>query len=106
MAGDDDQSIYGFRNAFPAGLREFGQTYPGCEEGELAECHRCDKDILAIKPNITEQDVDRIAKQLHPRKDAEDGQVEAFSFKSATAEAAGIAAICRRLVDEEALAPG
>ena len=106
VAGDDDQSIYGFRNAFPAGLREFGQTYPGCEEGELAECHRCDKDILAMSLNVAEQDVDRIAKHLHPREDAEGGQVEAFSFNSATAEAGGIAAICRQLVDQAALSPG
>jgi DNA helicase II / ATP-dependent DNA helicase PcrA len=42
-AGDDDQSIYGFRKAFPQGLREFGTTYPGAAEEELAECHRCDR---------------------------------------------------------------
>jgi DNA helicase-2/ATP-dependent DNA helicase PcrA len=81
VAGDDDQSIYGFRNAFPAGLREFGETYPDSEEGELAECHRCDKEILAMSLNVAEQDVDRIAKQLHPRDDADDGQVEAFSLQ-------------------------
>jgi DNA helicase II / ATP-dependent DNA helicase PcrA len=34
-AGDDDQSIYGFRNAFPLGLREFESDYPDAESGEL-----------------------------------------------------------------------
>jgi len=106
VAGDDDQSIYGFRNAFPAGLREFRDTYPESEDGELAECHRCDKDILAMSLNVAEQDVDRLNKQLHARDDAGDGQVEAFSFKSATAEAAGIAAICRQLVDQAGVSPG
>jgi DNA helicase-2/ATP-dependent DNA helicase PcrA len=100
IAGDDDQSIYGFRNAFPAGLREFGATYPDAEDGELAECHRCDRDILAIGLNVAEQDPDRIAKELHSRDEAEDGRVEAYSFPSISAEAAGIARLCRQLVDE------
>jgi DNA helicase II / ATP-dependent DNA helicase PcrA len=105
VAGDDDQSIYGFRNAFPAGLREFDQTYPGAEHGELIECHRCDRDILAMALNVAEQDVDRIPKQLRPREGAEDGQVEAFSFASISHEARGVAQICRQLVDD-GISPG
>jgi DNA helicase-2/ATP-dependent DNA helicase PcrA len=106
VAGDDDQSIYGFRNAFPAGLREFGDTYPGAVDGELAECHRCACDILAMGLNVAEQDPDRIAKELRARDDAEAGRVEALSFPSISAEAAGIARICKQLVDEGGVGPG
>jgi DNA helicase II / ATP-dependent DNA helicase PcrA len=106
VAGDDDQSIYGFRNAFPIGLREFGETYGGAEDGELIECHRCDRDILAMALNVAEQDVDRIPKQLRARDGAEAGQVEAFSFRSITHEANVIAQICRQLVDEAGIQPG
>jgi DNA helicase-2/ATP-dependent DNA helicase PcrA len=105
-AGDDDQSIYAFRNAFPIGLREFQQSYPDAEDGELIECHRCDSDILEMALNVAEQDPDRIPKELRSLADAEAGQVEAYSFRSITHEANGIAQICRQLVDEGDVDPG
>jgi DNA helicase II / ATP-dependent DNA helicase PcrA len=106
VAGDDDQSIYGFRNAFPLGLREFDQTYPEVTTGELVECHRCDSDILRMALNVAEQDVDRIPKDLRPLPDAAEGQVEAYGFGSISHEARGIAQICRQLIDEADVAPG
>lgn len=99
VAGDDDQSIYGFRKAFPQGLREFGTTYPGAAEEELAECHRCDRNILALALSVAEQDVNRIEKELGPRSDAEDGHVEARSYPNISAEARGVAAISHELVE-------
>jgi DNA helicase II / ATP-dependent DNA helicase PcrA len=105
-AGDDDQSIYGFRNAFPLGLREFSESHPGAVDEELVECHRCDRDILAMGLNVAEQDVERIPKELRPLETAEDGVVTAHSYPDISAEARGIADICRRLVDEDDLAPG
>lgn len=105
-AGDDDQSIYAFRNAFPLGLREFDQTHAGAVDGELEECHRCDRAVLAMGLNVAEQDVDRIPKALRPRDDAEDGQVEAFGFRDGAHEARGIARLCRQLIDEAELEPG
>jgi DNA helicase II / ATP-dependent DNA helicase PcrA len=105
-AGDDDQSIYGFRNAFPHGLRQFQETYPSTDEGELVECFRCDKDILANALNVAEQDTDRIPKDIASLDDADDGQVEAFTFGSIAAEARGVARLCRQLVDDAGLQPG
>jgi DNA helicase-2/ATP-dependent DNA helicase PcrA len=105
VAGDDDQSIYGFRKAFPQGLREFGNTYPGAAEEELAECHRCDREILALALAVAEQDVKRIEKELACRPDADDGHVEALSFASFSAEAAGIARIASDLVENSAISP-
>jgi DNA helicase-2/ATP-dependent DNA helicase PcrA len=106
VAGDDDQSIYGFRNAFPLGLREFDQTYPEADAGELVECHRCDGDILRMALNVAEQDVDRIPKNLSPLPGAAAGQVEAYGFRSISHEARGIAQICRQLIDDADVGPG
>ena len=106
VAGDDDQSIYGFRNAFPLGLREFGESYPGAHDGELEECHRCDRAILRLALAVAEQDVDRIPKELHARPDAGEGVVETYRFPNGTSEARGIAELCRRLRDDEGVEPG
>ena len=105
-AGDDDQSIYGFRNAFPHGLRQFQDTYASAEKGELVECFRCDQEILSIALNVAEQDTDRIPKELAALSGAEDGQVAAYTFQSINAEARGIASLCRQLVDEANLEAG
>jgi len=48
VAGDDDQSIYGFRFADPAGIRRFTADYPGAREMTLEICHRCDRSILRL----------------------------------------------------------
>jgi DNA helicase-2/ATP-dependent DNA helicase PcrA len=104
-AGDDDQSIYGFRNAFPLGLREFAATYPEAVNGELMWCHRCDRSVLRMGLNVAEQDESRIPKQLQALEDADEGQVEAFGFRDGEAEARGIARMCRQLVDEAEVEP-
>jgi DNA helicase-2/ATP-dependent DNA helicase PcrA len=100
-AGDDDQSIYAFRNAFPQGLREFPETYAGAAEGELAECHRCDRLILDLAVNVAAQDPGRIPKELHAMPGCDDGQVEAYAFRNTGHEAAGVARIARQLVDAD-----
>lgn len=105
-AGDDDQSIYGFRNAFPLGLRRFSDDYPEVVEGELVECYRCDQGILEMALNVAEQDIDRIPKELGALPDANEGQVAAYTFRSISHEANGVAQICRQLVDDEDVQPG
>jgi DNA helicase II / ATP-dependent DNA helicase PcrA len=106
VAGDDDQSIYGFRNAFPLGLREFSSGFPEADDGELVECHRCDSDILRMALNVAEQDENRIPKELRPVEGAAAGQVEAHSFRTSIEEASGIADICRQLHDQADVASG
>jgi DNA helicase-2/ATP-dependent DNA helicase PcrA len=105
-AGDDDQSIYGFRNAFPLGLREFDKDYPDAESAELVECHRCDKAVLEMALNVARQDTERIEKDLGPLNDAAEGVVEAYVFGTANEEARGVAQICKWLKDEHGIAPG
>jgi DNA helicase-2/ATP-dependent DNA helicase PcrA len=105
-AGDDDQSIYGFRKAFPLGLREFNEKYADAQRGELAECHRCDDEILQIALTVAAQDENRIPKQLHALEGATGAIVEAHSYRTSADEAEGIALICRSLVDAHGVVPG
>lgn len=46
VAGDDDQSIYSFRYAFPSGIQDFVNRYPSSGRHELADCFRCTPSIL------------------------------------------------------------
>ena len=99
VSGDDDQSIYGFRNAFPQGIRRFGEEYPGAVLRALDICQRCAPNILALGEHVANLDPGRIEKSTRPRPDRQDGEVAILRFRDQGTEAAKIAEICRSLLD-------
>jgi DNA helicase II / ATP-dependent DNA helicase PcrA len=104
-AGDDDQSIYGFRYANPDGIRRFHQDYHGSVPLQLRECMRCDRRILDLGLYVARQDPRRLEKDLCCCSGAEDGEVQILRFPDQTREAAGIARICKWLIDEQEIEP-
>jgi DNA helicase-2/ATP-dependent DNA helicase PcrA len=106
VAGDDDQSIYGFRYANPDGIRRFSDTYVPSESLVLEECRRCDRSILDLSQYVARQDTRRLDKPLHASETAEDGLVRILRFPTQNEEAQAITSICSRLVNEHNVAPG
>lgn len=104
-AGDDDQSIYGFRFANPEGIRKFLSVYTPSEYLKLQECMRCDKKILDLSLFVANQDPNRIPKDLDCLGSAEDGEVNIIHFKGQRHEADGIATICDNLINNENITP-
>ena len=47
MVGDEDQSIYGFRAAYPQALMDFEKTYPGARVLLMEENYRSSEEIVA-----------------------------------------------------------
>ena len=47
MVGDEDQSIYGFRAAYPQALMDFEQVYPGTQVLLMEENYRSSEEIVA-----------------------------------------------------------
>lgn len=105
VAGDDDQSIYGFRFANPDGIRNFTEEYDPSKHLELNECRRCDKNILALGLFVIESDLRRIPKTLHCKSDAEDGIVKILKFTEQEEEANGIARMCNYLINQKNIDP-
>ncbi|MFQ6030443.1 MAG: UvrD-helicase domain-containing protein, partial [Dehalococcoidia bacterium] len=101
-SGDDDQSIYGFRNADPSGIRDFLEHFPGAADRKLVECKRCGSQILASAIGVAEQDRDRVTKELVAAPGQPDGEVRLLSFGRENSEAAGIPQICASLISEGA----
>ena len=48
IVGDDDQSIYSFKNAHPDGIREWKDLHPSCADLEMADCHRCPTTVVEM----------------------------------------------------------
>ena len=47
MVGDEDQSIYGFRAAYPQALMDFEQVYPGAQVLLMEENYRSSEEIVS-----------------------------------------------------------
>ena len=105
VAGDDDQSIYGFRNAYPEGIRNFLGDYPGSKHLSISTCMRCDKEILKIAEFVADQDYKRIDKGTVPKKDAMPGEVLLYRFRNQKEEARKVVEICKSLLDDENYSP-
>ena len=53
MVGDEDQSIYGFRAAYPEALLDFQRHYPGGKVHRLETNYRSGKDIVALADRLS-----------------------------------------------------
>jgi DNA helicase-2/ATP-dependent DNA helicase PcrA len=48
IVGDDDQSIYRFKHAYPDGIREWKKLHPGCADFAMADCYRCPTTVVKM----------------------------------------------------------
>jgi DNA helicase II / ATP-dependent DNA helicase PcrA len=94
--GDDDQSIYSFRHAHPAGIRNFAETYEMASQHLLVECLRCGPAVVDISNWLIQQELGRIPKEL--RSETEwDASVHLLRFGGQVEEAQQLA----DLIDDE-----
>lgn len=104
VAGDDDQSLYSFRFASPAGIQEFPDRYPETSDHTLEACFRCTPEVLASASQLIERNAapSRISKRLvslyEDSEPSVSGAVECWSYSDGRAEAAAIAGSCLQLI--------
>lgn len=99
VAGDDDQSIYGFRMAAPEGIRRFTDEYDPAEDLPLELCFRCDPAILDLAHFVAELDPAREPKRLRSLQEREGGETTLLRFADQRMEAEGVADLCQTLVE-------
>lgn len=97
-AGDDDQSIYLFRNAVPAGIRAFTADYPEADRMVLSECMRCGQAVLDLANWLIHQEPGREPKDLRSVT-AWDATVHLLRFRGQAAEAAAVARMVRAEIE-------
>jgi len=102
VAGDDDQSIYSFRHANPAGIVQFQASYPNASTHVLTDCFRCTPDVLAGASALISYNPVRVPKKLTAlyatASPPVQGRLEVWSFSDAAAESAAIASSCDQLI--------
>jgi len=105
VAGDDDQSIYGFRKAHPDGIRRFPEEYRNVVDLPLRICKRCDPQILALAEFVAEMDPRRVRKETRAEENREPGEVALLRFENQHVEAQGVAGLCRCLIEQDGYVP-
>jgi DNA helicase-2/ATP-dependent DNA helicase PcrA len=104
VAGDDDQSVYSFRFASPAGIQGFPARHPGCGDHILEGCFRCSERIVEAANDLIENNspTDRIPKETVSLWETADPRVEGvvhrWRFASHVAEANALASSCQKLL--------
>lgn len=101
IAGDDEQSVHGWRQANPDGLRSFLVDY-GAAPFELTECWRCGQSIIDHALSVIEPMKGRDPKRARPvSKQKNPGEVLIVAAKSAQASPKDVARLIAHLVHGE-----
>lgn len=66
VVGDEDQSIYGFRNAHPEGIVEYPQTHANTHDELLDECRRCPQTVVQMANALITHNQRLAPKTLNP----------------------------------------
>ena len=64
IVGDDDQSLYSFKFAYPAGIRTFDNSHVGTTDHEFLNCRRCPERVVAMANSLISNNRDRGGRQL------------------------------------------
>jgi superfamily I DNA/RNA helicase len=83
IVGDDDQSIYTFKNAHRVGIIEFPKSHAGTSDHTMDECQRCPSLVVSMANAIISKNKTRPAppRSLKPIAKNGKGVVEVFHFK-------------------------
>ncbi|HYP39842.1 MAG TPA: UvrD-helicase domain-containing protein [Chloroflexia bacterium] len=70
VVGDDDQSVYAWRQADIRNILEFERDYPNVKVVVLGQNYRCTQTILKVADNVIQQNTQRKKKELWTENEA------------------------------------
>jgi superfamily I DNA/RNA helicase len=105
IVGDDDQSLYSFKFAHPAGIREFPDTHQVTTDHHILDCRRCPTRIVQMANSLIAHNQDREPRQLTPVAANGPGAVMIVQYETLEDEAAGIAQLITDLIENQGYEP-
>ncbi len=106
VIGDENQSIYSFKHAHPAGITDFDQTHPDTHDESLDECRRCPRLVVRLANALIRQNPSRVRRVLQPCPGNPDGEVLIVQWPSLQDEAEGLATFIQQRIEQEIVEPG
>ncbi len=106
VAGDDDQSIYGFKFAHPEGIIQFPDSHVGTRTEILEECRRCPRLVVGLASYLISNNPRSEPRALRPRPGNREGEVHVVQWRNVDEEATGVAEFVRTRIQEGHCEPG
>jgi DNA helicase II / ATP-dependent DNA helicase PcrA len=106
IVGDDDQSLYSFKFAHPAGIREFHESRKGTVDHAITECRRCPTVVVRMANALISRNKDRLPRDLAERKENGIGIIEIVQHDKMANEAIGIADYVKELIEKQGYKAG
>ena len=94
LVGDEDQSIYGFRAAYPKALLDFGIQHPGAKVLLMEENYRSNARIVAAADRFIQNNALRHEKHMRAVREA-GSEIRLVSLKGRGAQYAYLAKVAR-----------
>ncbi len=106
VIGDEDQSIYSFKYAYPEGIATFAESHPHTHDEGLEECRRCPHLIVEMANHLIENNLARESRVLRVLPENPAGEVHAVQWVDIAQEAQGLAQFLRRRIDSHTVEAG
>jgi len=105
IVGDDDQSIYGFKFAHPAGIQELDQLHGEYEDITFDVCRRCPQQVSLMASALISNNTNRTLGDLKPYEGNHNGQVEIIQWNTYDDEISGITEIIKKELSNGIIKP-
>lgn len=102
MVGDEDQSIYGFRAAYPEALMSFGKDYPGAKILLMEDNFRSTGQIVAAAGKFIKKNIHRYEKTMRPSRE-DGGAIREIKVKSRKGQYGYLLKVAETCVEETAI---
>jgi DNA helicase-2/ATP-dependent DNA helicase PcrA len=100
VIGDDDQSIYSFKQANPEGIREFHLEHDPTEDVEFRICRRCPSLVVDMAQQLIQRNPGRARLPLVPLEGNPEGEIHHVQWAAVEEEAEGIAQFIERKIED------
>ena len=98
VVGDEDQSIYSFKHAHPAGIEDFHQRHLGTVDESLEVCRRCPSWIVELANVLIGQNTRQSHRVLQSHETKDRGEIRIVQWPGTEEEAEGLARFIRKRV--------
>jgi len=105
IVGDDDQSIYRFKYAYPDGIRKIDDIYGKYENVLFKEIRRCPKLVTTLASALISKNTNRTLGTLIPYEKNQDGIVNILQWNDSSHEINGIVKIIKNEIDQKLVKP-
>lgn len=102
MVGDEDQSIYGFRAAYPEALMSFGKDHPGAKILLMEDNFRSTGQIVAAAGKFIKKNIHRYEKTMRPSRE-DGGAIREIKVKSRKGQYGYLLKVAETCVEETAI---